>query len=49
MVEDDCDENRQEDEGEVVLKYDRADIRSQEHRRASSGMELQLVCMFCRL
>ena len=30
-------------------KYDRADIRSQEHRRASSGMELQLVCMFCRL
>ena len=30
-------------------EYDRADIRSQEHRRASSGMEFQLICMFCRL
>ena len=27
----------------------RADIRSQEHRRASSEMELQLEYMFCRL
>ena len=24
-------------------------VLSQEHRRASGGMELQLVCMFCRL